>query len=79
VIPVDKTTRLDTGLLSFFTCCCCCCCCCQVTTEAQARAAIAAAKQLRDRFVFIEVVVEQRDAAPGAAALRQGFVGRHFR
>ncbi|WIA38705.1 hypothetical protein OEZ86_002005 [Tetradesmus obliquus] len=50
----------------------------KVTTEAQACAAIAAAKQLRGHFVFIEVVVDKRDAAPGAAALRQGFVSRHF-
>jgi hypothetical protein len=53
--------------------------CLQVDTEAKARAAIQAAKQLRDHFVFIEVIVDKRDGAPGAVALRQGFVSRHFR
>ena len=49
-------------------------------TEAEADAAIAAARDdYPDHFVFMEVVVDKRDAAPGAGALRAGFVGRHFR
>lgn len=51
----------------------------KVRTEAEADAAIAAARDdYPDHFVFMEVVVDKRDAAPGAGALRAGFVGRHF-
>ncbi len=54
-------------------------CLLQVTTESEAAAAVAAAKQLHDHFVLIEVIVDKRDAAPGAALLRAGICGEHFR
>jgi hypothetical protein len=50
----------------------------QVTTAAEAAAAFREAAQLSDHFIFIEVIVDKRDAAPASAALRQGFMARHF-
>lgn len=49
-----------------------------MTTEAKAAAAFREAVQLSDHFVFIEVIVDKRDASPASAALRQGFMARHF-
>lgn len=50
----------------------------QVSNESEAVAAFAQAKQLSDHFIFIEVVVDKRDAAPASAALRQVFMTKHF-
>eukprot|EP00775_Hariotina_reticulata_P008817 gene8817-8996_t len=50
----------------------------QVRTEAQAIAAIAEAKALSDHFIFMEVVVDKRDAAPCAGVLRETYISRHF-
>lgn len=50
----------------------------QVRTEAEAVEAITTAKALQDHFIFIEVIVDKRDAAPASAALRTGFMKKHF-
>lgn len=50
----------------------------QVACEADVVSALQEARALRDHFIFIEVLVDRRDAAPAAAALRQGFMARHF-
>jgi hypothetical protein len=49
-----------------------------VTTGEEAAAAFREAAQLSDHFVFIEVIVDKRDAAPASATLRQGFMAHHF-
>lgn len=49
----------------------------QVACEAEVVSAFTEAKQLSDHFIFIEVLVDKHDAAPAAAALRQG-MSRHF-
>jgi hypothetical protein len=50
----------------------------QVTNEEEAQQALDTAAALQDHFVFIEVVIDKRDAAPGAVAFRQGFMAAHF-
>lgn len=50
----------------------------QVTNEAEAAEAFREAKRLSDHFIFIELIVDKRDAAPASAALRQGFMAHHF-
>jgi hypothetical protein len=50
----------------------------QVGSEAEAVEAFKEAKRLSDHFIFIEILVDKRDAAPASAALRQGFMARHF-
>lgn len=49
-----------------------------MASEAEAVEAFKEAMQLSDHFIFIEVLVDKRDAAPASAALRQGFKARHF-
>eukprot|EP00775_Hariotina_reticulata_P008717 gene8717-8898_t len=50
----------------------------KVRTETEAVAAIAEAKELPDHFIFIEVIVDKRDAAPCAGAMREAFLNHHF-
>jgi hypothetical protein len=49
-----------------------------VTTPSEAVDALEAASRLTDHFIFIEVVVDKRDAAPGAGFFRAGFHKTHF-
>lgn len=49
-----------------------------MTTEEEAQQALDTAAALHDHFVFIEVVIDKRDAAPGSVAFRQGFMAAHF-
>jgi hypothetical protein len=50
----------------------------QVRTKAEAVAAIAEAKALSDHFIFMEVIVDKRDAAPCAGMMRAAFLKNHF-